>query len=674
MSSPPETPYKSRLFNFLNRQYLRTNTRVTATVRHAKVAAIWGVQILLYPIYLLVQTGRVAGYILKHTVESSQLPEGKPKTHGVKTPPTTDTPIKKVLQTVEPLLTTSVELQPQKMNLPTELQEVAVSAKESRPQVVAVATLLETRNLVLVTKENQIIDFLSAEQQHELERRIRWEIAELWRYRRLIREAKKFPGRLPKSKVSNFYVLPPVRMFWQAMRWVQTSAVASAIDIFSESTLVRNVAPTSDYIELDNSSKTPQLRSRLVLSRLDETVASWESQPLQSTKTLVSKTGEFFGDVYHDLRIFWGGSANNTTKYDRNSRSEPLPLEDLLRAAIDYFFGRNHGQSLSSNNSQPALLPREEVDKLQLPGAETEKPKSISGVFHLRLAPVSKLAHAVSDRLTIAGQFRITIWANKSDRLQSTNPPNAELREPDPFRIEMLLRAAVDYFFGKNSSSSLPTNNHSPIAISGKERENNLSPSLSAAETEDPWLVWQDLFSEIESESTPSTLTSPSHTTELPASQGSQETFSSSSSSIFDRLKQRLNQESNSEPTQPTISTQKAKTQAKVEKIKQITEPQLPEIEDELSAAETRNTYALTPNIATSVYPRARKGREAISHVDEEDKYLENQQDWVETEATHVGYVKHPLEKVLEALDSFMLWLEELVVDIWRSLRDLFSR
>ncbi|MEC4984819.1 MAG: hypothetical protein SAJ37_06065 [Oscillatoria sp. PMC 1068.18] len=662
MSSPPETPYKSRLFNLLNRQYLRTNSRVTATVRHAKVAAIWGVQILLYPIYLLVQTGRVAGYILKHTVESSQLPEGKPETHGVKIPPTTDTPIKNVLQLVEPLLATAVELQPQKTNLPTELQAIAVQA--NRPQVVAVASLLATRNLVLVTKENQILDFLTPEQQHELERRIRWESAELSRYRRLMREAKKFPGRLPKSKVSNFYVLPPVRMFWQAMRWVQTSAVASAIDIFSESTLVRNVPPISDSLALNNSSKTPELRSPPVLSRLDETVASWESQPLQSTKTLVNKTGNFLSEVYHDLKIFWSGSVNKTTKSDPSSRGEPLPLEDILRAAIDYFFGSNSGQSLSSNSSQPALPASEKADQLQLSGAKAEKPKAISGVFHLRLAPVSKLAHAVSDRLTIIGQFRITIWANKSKRLQSTNPPHAELSEPDPFRIEMLLRAAVDHFFGKNSSSSLSTNNYSQIGVSGKEGENNFSPALSSSEkTEDPWLVWQDLFSEIEAESTLTTRSNPSESIEITISQDSPEIIPGSS--IFDRLKQRLHQDSKSKPTPKANSKRRDKSQGKVKKIQQVSKPQLPEIEE--SEAEARNTYALTPNLATSVYPQARKGRE-------EDNSLEHQQDWVETEATHVGYVKHPLEKILEALDSVMLWLEELVVDIWRSLRDLLSR
>jgi hypothetical protein len=42
---------------------------------------------------------------------------------------------------------------------------------------------------------------------------------------------------------------------------------------------------------------------------------------------------------------------------------------------------------------------------------------------------------------------------------------------------------------------------------------------------------------------------------------------------------------------------------------------------------------------------------------------------WIETEATLVGYVKHPLEQVLEWLDSGMVWIEEAIAKIWNWLR-----
>ncbi|HBL60467.1 MAG TPA: hypothetical protein DDZ80_19025, partial [Cyanobacteria bacterium UBA8803] len=48
--------------------------------------------------------------------------------------------------------------------------------------------------------------------------------------------------------------------------------------------------------------------------------------------------------------------------------------------------------------------------------------------------------------------------------------------------------------------------------------------------------------------------------------------------------------------------------------------------------------------------------------------------DWIETQATPTGYVKHPLERVLEWLDLGMLWLEELLIKLWRWVRRFWRR
>ncbi|HEY9702646.1 MAG TPA: hypothetical protein V6C58_09380, partial [Allocoleopsis sp.] len=47
-------------------------------------------------------------------------------------------------------------------------------------------------------------------------------------------------------------------------------------------------------------------------------------------------------------------------------------------------------------------------------------------------------------------------------------------------------------------------------------------------------------------------------------------------------------------------------------------------------------------------------------------------EDWIETEATPKGYVKHPLIKALETLDNIMLFIEELVIKIWRFIKSIF--
>lgn len=43
--------------------------------------------------------------------------------------------------------------------------------------------------------------------------------------------------------------------------------------------------------------------------------------------------------------------------------------------------------------------------------------------------------------------------------------------------------------------------------------------------------------------------------------------------------------------------------------------------------------------------------------------------DWIETHATVIGYVKHPLEQLLTWLDQAMLWLEEVLLKFWHWLQ-----
>jgi hypothetical protein len=52
---------------------------------------------------------------------------------------------------------------------------------------------------------------------------------------------------------------------------------------------------------------------------------------------------------------------------------------------------------------------------------------------------------------------------------------------------------------------------------------------------------------------------------------------------------------------------------------------------------------------------------------------MEAKPDWIETQATSVGYEKHPLEQILESLDRLLLNLEELFVRIFKSLQQLWQ-
>ncbi|AKG23582.1 hypothetical protein [Calothrix sp. 336/3] len=53
---------------------------------------------------------------------------------------------------------------------------------------------------------------------------------------------------------------------------------------------------------------------------------------------------------------------------------------------------------------------------------------------------------------------------------------------------------------------------------------------------------------------------------------------------------------------------------------------------------------------------------------------IKAQPDWIETQAKTVSYEKHPLERLLEWVDSFMVVLEEISVQLWQILKRLLTR
>jgi len=97
MPSPANSPYRSRLFNFLNRQSLRLTTQTNRVLRNVKVAAVWGVQILLYPFYLLTQASlSIARQILSPAkIRLKSFPHSQ--TQPQEMLPAADAPIQQVL-------------------------------------------------------------------------------------------------------------------------------------------------------------------------------------------------------------------------------------------------------------------------------------------------------------------------------------------------------------------------------------------------------------------------------------------------------------------------------------------------------------------------------------------------------------------------------------------------
>lgn len=301
MSSASDRRYQSRLFNFVHQQVRRVSDQCDRAFRHLQVATTWGVQVLLYPIYLLFQSSELAGKQLQSSVQQSWLELQPNDTNSQpQTPPTPDTPIQRVL-----LLVNNLSSEEPIANIPTtktlpfflsafsaplrfKFFTVATPSTSScnRSVVRGIATQLSNRTLVLITAQNEILDILTPQQQQKIQERIIGEVANYWHF-------------VPPSS-------PPLVLFSdQALAFLD-----------------RTVA------ELESNRLAPVSEVAIALAH-----RSWELVELVKTRLTLSLSGK---------------AQLNDTHYSAvdpdPAQTHTFRIQALIWAAIDYFFG-NRGRS-----------------------------------------------------------------------------------------------------------------------------------------------------------------------------------------------------------------------------------------------------------------------------------------------------------------------------------------
>ncbi len=672
MPSASNGRYRSRLFNFLNRQSLRLTEQFDRTVRHVKVAADWGVQILLYPAYLLVQTSLSVGRQLASEAEAGwpRLKEFTNKEHQ-ETPPAADTPIQRVLEELKvgrlkvesfpalnvaentAITSSDVNLQLSTFQ-PSTLQPSTSQPSTFQPStpqpstfqpstqtdeccvIQGVASLLGTRSLVLVTVENQILDILTPQQQQKLASKISWEVADLRRQWRLA-EASNLEKASPRlSTLDRPRVFLPMRLFWQVMAWEQTSPVAIAANVFQESALVTGEIPSSGQIlprrhapklrrqlPASNNSVIPnKLASRGVIAFLDRTAADLESHQLvPGTEALIS--------LRDSLQDRWNSS----------------PLAKV-----------------SIQNSIPNVIP---------------------------IAPNSQRS-----------------LSEEEPRVSQDPAAATEASQTHSFQIQALIYAAIDYFFGRRGSNLSGTDSQEQAAIQANRQgevhqlSGRYAPSLSPGQSSqnleladagepDPWLSWGDLYGNPDnpdyiahhtdfSQELEPKIPNRKSQAQLP------ETFNSKmpvkpGNSVRDVLKRFLNPKqapgklSTRSTKKHTVEPHQSVAQTGKLTTTQKTAPWATQNENKgriATKGKTPSSVAPASRQSRSVSPAGKESKAiATPSSSSQDTKIEPAPDWIETKATPTGYVKHPLERVLEWLDLTMLWLEELVVKVWRWVR-----
>lgn len=325
MSSQTGSPYQSKLFNFLNRQSLRWRERLGTAARHLKVTAEWGVQVMLYPIYLLVQAGRMAGQELQQVVTHAQLPAARADVPSLDR--ASDCAIVQVL---------------------------TLLPNEPDTAIRGIASVYDSRRLALVTADNSLLDILSDEQERRLVAHIRTEVANYWYSRRLAQaETQKLPAAIPDfAGEAGDKVLPPARFFWKVMVWVQRSPLAIATNLFGESRFTNLPGGVG---EPDSASLLP---SEAFISTLDSRIAEVETAPLATANRLFQQVGQQLQAIVQQHLQPLGAKAASAapiqeTAGNLRENADPFAIRALILAAVDYFFGQRTGEA-GIGSSQPA--------------------------------------------------------------------------------------------------------------------------------------------------------------------------------------------------------------------------------------------------------------------------------------------------------------------------------
>jgi hypothetical protein len=638
MPSKSTGPYKSKLFNLINRQSIIWGDRIEKSARQLKVAVEWGAQILLYPIYLVVQASRMAALQLGQKIERWQAPLPSSEEEFDREVATSDKPITRILEAIESWL-------------PTQLPEANIpsSPLASCDRIYGIASLLETHSIVLVTNDSQILDIFDRQQQNQLQQQIAWEVANHSRERRLAKLATYQSARqLPPISATNPHLILPIRLFWQAMEWLQNSSVAISVNFFGEANLF---LPSSNL----NLPNLPNIALHFaetgILTNIDNTVAEIEARQQISEEISISEEG---------------------------IEANKLQLQALIQAAIDYFFSKKGWQFSDRDNLTIEIEATEAAEVNYLPENEEwlsqkdlfiePEPQLVSSIepFSKLDKPVEKLTEKQSEEITTVSEIA----------------PSLSEAEPDSFKIQALIFAAIDYFFGKkqqntkkitNSPQRGLTNNLDRFDVPAIPKDNffNLKRQSQAIEI-DPWLAEENKETEKSAKIKENSIEQSSKPNQLPSAvsapllknnvENSKRKGKSKQENKINKakfLKQTTNNKQQPSPPDPLSYRERGRNREReiTDKISLPSQPIKP------------SNLSKDRDISSQIIPSANKNNTTVTFAEAKETKIEMQQDWLETEAKPIGYVKHPLEIILEWLDRIMLWLEEVAVKIWRWLQ-----
>ncbi|WP_427159016.1 hypothetical protein ACQFX9_23865 [Aliinostoc sp. HNIBRCY26] len=342
--------YQSRLFNTVHQQSRRLASQWEQTFRHLQVATKWGVEVLLYPVYLFLQSTDTAIKTL-YSKEPPSPPKLSPNHSDLapETSPPVDTPIQHVLEAVQNLPTEETKVNqllqplkllwskffhhptnnsplPQTLTIPHKtVQNITPSSQNDvvihqLSLVGGIATDLINRRLVLVSVENEILDILTPQQQAKLSKKI---INELTNY---------FPNWQLHTNQNESHLLPQIERVLDKLTGKQTVEIHLLNGIINQYSL--------------QASK--------IITSLDTALARLEAKTIVPSQEIAKFT-------HTQINIFLYGkeqlAARGEIAVNADDLEAPkLNIAELIEAAINYFFGVGKSKNLNVPGARGKLI------------------------------------------------------------------------------------------------------------------------------------------------------------------------------------------------------------------------------------------------------------------------------------------------------------------------------
>ena len=614
MSNGYYGPYQSRLLNFISKQSRQVADNCDRTWRQIKQGTLTATQILLYPAYLLVQSSRMLGRQLRESGKTVDLPE----LQEFEGDENSDLPqnwfgevseessIAQILNLAENLLNSS-QTATTLARLPLLVNPaINLSEKTAKHQTTSVLehSLAKTQ-LKPQLKVEGIASFIPA------------------RTLVLIGHENQILDILTPEQQE----LLEGRITWE----------------------VANGGPERREIAQKELKFNLGLESAAKKSQLPPVRRFWELMAWLQTSPVALKRNQFGESIFAVKKSI-----------DRN-----LILVQKAIAPIDH---PKIPQPSIASNSIDQNIPKLEThfnSKLD------RSPMPLSFVTLLDRAAVNleefTLPPSAKTTAEPTPQFKVKI--DTSVPQTNLDFSARDILEKYARNIEQIIWSSVDQLLGKETAAS--DNTEKSVAIQYYLKQNKQAENTqNSPEVDRPWLNWQDLFGEaapqqlIAGSSEPEeSQVSPKVKSEIEQLTGSTAVSISPYPQAIHRMLGQLKQSllTKSSPSQPQPAANSAITQENSSALAAeptagpAQETQVPKYTNPNTAQNSQSPAAIAPQTSryTAVQPKTQN-----SGPPPESEYLE-------TKAESMGYIKHPLEQVLEWLDVLMLRLENIAEQLW---------